>query len=300
MHQKLFFFIFLLLLGATGCSVGTYGEAQRAFSAGARLANAELMGIDLASVGGDLENLYGEELPNTTTGNARTQFGIAKEKLQKILTRPKKLEKVNLLGNTHVLLALTELQLANYPAAIEQAKLAQNVFAATPNEISNEGGRDRAMALAIEPMVTSNQVFDSVQLLLVLPPVYQEDSTKVSLILEDFIDRRLEKDSRESLTGVLNELDYAIAKATNSSATIRYLRSTQMAVLTNYRALVDRWMVVGQQSGTFRRSEMRTNAFTQSLEQLDQKAEIYRLKLLAISPDGDADPAYLFWRGKAY
>ena len=294
-----FLYLFLVLL-VTSCSVGTYGEAQRAFSAGAQMANAELMGIDLATVGGDLEHLYSGELPRTATGNARTQFGIAKEKLERILTRPKKLEKVNLLGNTHVLLALTELQLANYPAAVEQAKLAQNVFVASSNDLSNEGGRDRAMALAIEPMVTSNQVFDSIQLLRVLPPIFQGDSTKMTVLLEDFIDRRLEADSRASLAGALKELDYAISKVTNSTATINYLRSVQMTLLSNYRSLVDRWMIVGQQSGTFRRSEERTNAFTQSLESLDTKAESYRQKLLAAAPEGENDPAYIFWRGKAY
>jgi len=59
-------------------------------------------------------------------------------------------------------------------------------------------------------------------------------------------------------------------------------------------------MIVGQQSGTFRRSEERTNAFTQSLESLDTKAESYRQKLLAAAPEGENDPAYIFWRGKAY
>lgn len=284
-----------------GCNAKNYDAAQRAFSSGAQMVNAEILGIDVSATGATLNNLYATELASPNANAALAQFKLAKERLERALQRPEKLSKSGLLGNAHTLLALTELELSNYAAAIEQARLGRIAFNTNQGVgESPEGGRDRGMVFAVAPMAIINQTYDSLQLLALIPPVTNSDSSTTTLLYRDFIDRNIVSDSNTSLMSALTEIDFAIGKTTSSPETVQYLRNVQMAALANYRSAMDHYLVIGQRSGQFRRDSITLNQFETSLQKLETTVATYQELLLNASPNGEQNPFYIFWQGKVF
>ncbi|NJO86928.1 MAG: hypothetical protein HC821_02460 [Lewinella sp.] len=166
-----YIFVYFLVVTLLGCSAGTYGEAQRAFSAGATMNNAALLGIDLTEETPDLDDLFGPAQPDPAANNAQAQFAVARDKLIRLLRRPARLAKVNLLGNVHTLLGLTEWQLGNHLAATSQANEALAAFG--DSTATAENSRDLALAQALGAIVTLSAFYDSVAL---LPPTTRSSS----------------------------------------------------------------------------------------------------------------------------
>lgn len=303
-HQSIYRFstaLFLLaVLLLSGCAAASYSKGQKAFSRGTELRNLQEVGIDLSASGIDLGQLY--DFTSTTEGvSAEQQFILAREQLTKALKQKAKLRRDGLLANAHLLLGLTEFQLGNYTVAQEQAAAARTIFSEDESIVDLDGGRDFALSYALNPIVTVTELYDSIKILVNLPVVAPSDSNATTLVLADFYQRRLTAEGNMNLEGALKALDFAIEKATDSRETKQYLRNYQMAALLNNRTLLDRFLIAGQQSGTFQRQGAALqNQFLLAENRLDELVEDYRLALLAVSPQGENDPFYRFWKGKVF
>lgn len=302
MHKYLLFLTAsVFLFFSSSCGLTNYAKAKTAFNKGVELQNLKEAGVYFAGSGVNLSSLYSFDEAGATIGDAKAQFQEAKKRLTKALTKKPKLRKNDLLANTFVLLALTELQLGNQQAAKDQAINARTVFEEDGDNAINDGGRDLALSFAIDPMVTINQLYDSILILTELPVVMNGDSNATTLLIADFFDRRISNNANNSLESALAATDFAISKVSNTPETVQYLRNYEMAALLNNRRLLDRFLVVGQQSGTFRRlGESLQNQFFTAENRLDELVEDYRLKLLDISPLGENDPYYRFWKGEVF
>lgn len=289
------------ILTTSSCAYVTYEQAQRHFTAAAIQTNNEILGLDTDEINAGLEGMYrtgarpatGDVLPT-----AEGQFNQAREKLRQSLKKEAVLKEDGVLGNVRTLLALTEWQLNNAEAAREEARLARNVFATKPED--GAGGRDHAMAYAVDGLIIINEVYDSIQLLLDLPLVEASDSAATTLLLVDFLERRAMIASDGSLAGALNIIEEAVGKVSRSRPTIAYLRSAQMAALQNWRTLLNRLGEAGRMSRTFSRQAAVNEAYRAAEQKLLLVIEDYRKKLLEAAPNGQNDPLYQFWRGKVF
>ncbi len=295
-------FLFLgLLVCFSSCTLVTFSEAQQHFSAGAKLVNAELLGINLGEQEIDLGGLYNStELPDQTAPNARAQFLVAREKLTKTLKKDHRLQADGVLANAHTLLALTEWQLGNYPAAKEQAALAKAAFSQVEGGSLPAPSRDWAMAYAVEELMAINQLYDSIVLLRTLPRVPPTDSLATTRRISAFMERHILSGQDGSLIDALQGLDAAMDKAGSQQATLRYLRCAQLAALQNYRALFDHFDRSGKDSRAFIRSEALHQSYEVSANTLQALIETYRLQLLNLLEGNTADPLYRFWQGRVF
>lgn len=289
-------FAFLL----AGCAANFYERGQNAFTAGSQLRNAERADAFYPGYAAALADLYGNPA-EAPTGQAESQFAQAREQLTKALRKPDRLRRDGLLGNTHLLLGLTEFQLGNYPAARQQAIAARTVFAEAQTTPETDGGRDLALAYALEELIVFEQLADSIEILVGLPVVQAADSNRTTLAIASFYDRRLLDEEPGDLLAALDGIDFARAKATASPETVLYLLNTQMAALQNARTLLDRYLIVGQRSFTFRRrGQALADRFHRAEARLNEIVDTYRRELLTTAPDGENDPAYRMWRGRVF
>lgn len=300
--RNIYLLLFFLLVSASACTLVTFGEAQKHFSAGAILVNTELLGIDLGEQEVGLNGLYSSaELPDETAPNARAQFLIAREKLTKSLKKDKRLEEDGVLANAYTLLALTEWQLGDYEAARTQAELAKAAFSQESMGVADAANsRDLAMAYAVEELIVINQLHDSILLLRALQRVPPTDSTATTRRISQFMESYILAGRKGSLLHALQGLDAATDKAGSHTATRRYIRCAQLAALQNYRALFDHFDRAGKDSGAFRQSEALTRSYELSANTLEALAETYRLQLLALLDNNTEHPLYQFWKGRVY
>lgn len=290
-----------LLVLTAGCNAVNYSKAQGAFSRGTELKNIEEAGLNFGASGVSLAKLYDFSKMDIPEGNAKQQFEYAKTQLNKALKKKASLRKDGLLANAYVLLALTEYQLQNYDAAKEQAAAARTIFNEDASSGREDGGRDLALSYAIDPMITITQLYDSIKILNELPVVMDADSNKTTTLVADFYRRRISEENNGSLESALKAVDFAIGKTINTKETTQYLRNYEMAGLLNNRSLLDKFLVAGQQSGTFRRKgQALQDQFRNAESHLDELVETYRKKLLEASPKGEQDVFYRFWKGRVF
>ncbi|PHI19146.1 hypothetical protein CEQ90_14650 [Lewinellaceae bacterium SD302] len=303
MQPKLHILVLLALwlFLANGCTTARYAKARKSFNYGTELRNQEEAGVNFTGSGTDLSTLYEFDENEVPAGNAEAQFTKARQELTKALLQKRKLRASGLLANAFVLLALTEFQLGNTEEAKAQAMNARTIFDENGANATNDGGRDLALSYAIDPMVTINELYDSILILTRLPIVMDGDSNATTLAIADFYARRISSEANNSLEGALRATDFAISKVNNTRETIQYLRNYEMAALLNNRRLLDKFLVAGQQSGTFRRvGDVLMDQFLFVENRLDELVEDYRLKLLEVSPLGENDPYYRFWKGEVF
>lgn len=307
--KNVYFLLLSLLLFVSSCTLVTFSEAQKHFSAGATMVNAELLGIDLSEQAVGLNGLYSSaEMPEQTAPNARSQFLVAREKLTKTLKKDKRLEEDGVLANAHTLLALTQWQLGDYEAARIQAELAKAAFSqqnTAPAHSAHIGAqaknsRDLAMAYAVEELIVINQLHDSIQVLRNLLRVPPTDSLATTRRISRFMQEYILAARKGSLLPALQGLDAATAKAASHTATLLYIRCAQLAALQNYRALFDHFDKAGKDSRAFIRDEELSQSYTLSANTLEALVENYRLQLLTLLGNNTEHPLYRFWKGKVY
>lgn len=248
-------------------------RAQDAFSKGAELENASL--FNPASI---------------SASSPQTYYNIAYAEADKALETKGKLQKVNVLGTTYSIKALSSWKLKNYDEARNLAKTAKRYIksGSADNGLKKNVSRDYAVMEALDALISIEEANDSIYSL------FDPGKTVTAEVAIGIYKKLIHNsDTKGKIETAIMQLD-DISATVNEKHEVRiYFNMSQLAGLKVWSDALSKIKSLLQQQDAYQANK---DWFRDQEDLFDAKKETYLGTLATKLPNGITDSVYLYWK----